>query len=228
MVTQGVAPLDQGGDAALAEGEHVDAVPAQAVGQSVHLTVLRPQAPRGPVGVHQVQVGLVQQAGAAEEPAEGCQIGGGGIQPAGAHDADGVLGKGTDILAGGVGLGQTARVEIILWGIGVREARRLQDSGAEIVHEVHAAHRLHHQLGQGIAIVGVDTVGPGRRLEPLGGQALRQVVCGALIGVIKEEGISGGVPHEPGGVVQQHADGDLPVPLISHGEAGQVVGHRGL
>ena len=226
MVAQGVAPLHQGGDAALVEGELVDIVPTQAVGQGVILAVRRPQALHRPVGVHEVQPFLAQQVVSAQKPAEGGQVGGGGVEAAGAHDAHGVLGQGPGVLGGGVGLGQEPGVKVVPGGVGVGEARRVQNSGVEVVHKVHAAHRLHHQLGQGVAVVGVDTVGTGVGLEPLGGQPLQQIVGGALIGVAKEEGVPGGVPHEAGGVVQQHADGDVLVPLVGHGETGQVLGHR--
>ena len=96
----------------------------------------------------------------------------------------------------------------------------------EVVAVAHAAGGLDDQPRQGIAVVGVDAVGSGVRLEGLGGEPLQQLIRGVTVVVSKEEGAGTGAAHEAGGVVEEHADGDVLVAGIRHGELRQVGGDR--
>lgn len=148
--------------------------------------------------------------------------------PPGAYDTQGILRQGPGILGGGVGPGQAVRVEVPAGGEGVCQLPRRQKGGADIVHVFHSGGRLHHQLGQSIAIVGVDAVGARLGLEPLRGEAPEQRIGGLWIGIVKEKGIAGAVPHQAGGMVQEHPHRDALIPLVCHAELRQDLRHRRL
>ena len=225
MIAQGVAALHQGLDAALAEGKPLHGVPAQAVAQGVGGVRVGPDAPVILRRRHGVQGGLPQQLRSDQGAAEGGQVAGGGVDAAGAHQVQAVLGQGPGVRAP-VGFRQPPGVEGIAGGEGVFQARGLQDTGPHVVHEFHAGDGLHHQLRQGEAIVTVDAVCAGISLQPLSGKLLQQTVGGHRISVPEQHGVLKVGPHQPGGVVQQHPHGDLPVPLVRHFEVLQVPGHR--
>ena len=46
------------------------------------------------------------------------------------------------------------------------------------------------------------------------------------IRVVKQEAVAIGAAHQAGGVVEQHAHGDVLIPLVRHGEFRDVVGDR--
>ena len=224
MVIQCVAAFYQGLDTALGEGEPLHCVPAQAEGERVQ-RVLRPDS-AAVLGVgHGVQRGLAEKGGVRQSSAEGDQIGGGGVHPAGTHGVQAVPGQSPGIGAL-IDTGQTVRIKIAGRCKGAFQVRRLQNVTIHIVHEVHSADRFHHQLCQGEAVVAVDAVCAGVCLEPLGGKPLQQLVRGRGVGVIKEQGAVKSGAHQPGGVVEQHPHGDVPVPGIGHFEILQISGHR--
>ena len=136
VVVQGVAALHQGLDVALAEGIPLHVVPAQAVGQGVRLSAVGPQAPAVLRIGHGVQRGLAQQLRAGQGAAEGRQIGGGGVDAAGADGVQGILGQGPGIGAPVDG-GQIVGVKVPAGGEGAVQVQRGQDVLVHIVHEVH-------------------------------------------------------------------------------------------
>ena len=46
------------------------------------------------------------------------------------------------------------------------------------------------------------------------------------IRVVKQEAVAVGTAHQAGGVVEQHAHGDVLIPFVRHGELRDVVGDR--
>ena len=227
MVVQGVAALYQGLDIALAEGIPLHVVPAQAVGQGVRLPAVGPDAAGILRGGHGVQAGLAQQLRACQGAAEGSKIGGGGVDAAGADGVQGILGQGPGIGAP-VNGSQIAGVKVPAGGEGAVQVQGSQDLLVHIVHEGLAGDGLHHQLRQGEAVVAVDAEGAGIRSQPLGGELLQQRVVGFGAGLAEQHGAGEAGAQDAGGVVQQHPDGDVFVPLIRHLEVRQVPGHRGV
>ena len=226
MVGQGIPALHQGLDAVLVEGEHVDIVPAQAIGQGVVLAVLGPHALHRLVGGHGGQRLLTEECLAGESSAKGRQIGGGGVDTAAPIDGQGLRRQGPGLAGGEVGLRQTAGIKVVAGDKGALQSQGLRDLLCQEITEVHAAGRLNHQLGQGEAVVGVDAVGPRVRLEGLGGEPLQQVIGGVILPVGKEEGAGAGAAHKAGRVVQEHPHGDILIPLVGHGEVREVGGDR--
>ena len=221
-------PLGRGLDAAVGKGIPVDAVPAQAVAHHV-LVVLRPQA----AGVLVSQGGgaallIEHRVGTPHLPAEGGQVGGGGVDAAGAVDAHRLVGQGTGVLSGEVGFGQQALVKILAGEPGVVQPGGLQNGLADIGVKVLAADRLHHQLRQGEAVVAVDAEGAGVGLQRLTGELLQQGVRRQGVRIVQQEAVGGGGAGQAGGVVQQHPHGDVLIPRVRHGEIGQIGGHRGV
>lgn len=96
--------------------------------------------------------------------------------PPGAVDAHGLGGEGAGLVRPVVGFGQQALVEVLAGEPGVLQPGGLQNGLAHVVVKVHTADRLHHQLGQGEAVVAVDAERAGIGLEGLAGQLLQQGV----------------------------------------------------
>ena len=55
---------------------------------------------------------------------------------------------------------------------------------------------------------------------------LQQVIRGVILPVGKEEGAGAGTAHKARGVVQEHPNGDILIPLVGHGEVREVGGDR--
>ena len=228
VVEDGVAPLGHGLNAAVGKGVPVDAVPAQAVGDHI-LGVLRPNAPGVLVG-HGGGNGVRAENPVLTEhrSAEGGQIGGGGVDAAGAVDAHGLGGEGAGLVRPVVGLGQQALVEVLAGEPGVLQPGGLQNGLAHVVVKVHTADRLHHRLGQGEAVVAVDAERAGIGLEGLAGQLLQQGVGRQGVRVVEQEAVGDGGAGQARRVVEEHAHGDIRIAPVGHGEVRQVGGHRGV
>ena len=122
--------------------------------------------------------------------------------------------------------GQPVALQVLAGGEGVLQTGGGQEIAVHIVHEPHAADGLHHQLRQSEAVVAVDAEGTGVRRQRLGGELLQQCVVGLGAGLAEEHGVGEARALDAGGVVQQHPDGDVFVPLVRHGEVLEIPGHR--
>lgn len=222
VVAQGVATLHQSLDAVLGEGEEGYTVPAETVAEKIQ-RVVRPDAPVVLRPRHGLAGGGREQGVVRQCAAEGRQVRGGGVQAAGAHGVEAVLGKGAGV-ASGVGLGEKIGVKVVAGGKGALQAGGLQDVLAHILHEILTADSFHDQLGQGEAVIAVDAVCAGIGHQTLGGEGFQQIVHGGVICVVKQNGAGETAAHEAGGVVEQHPHGDVPVAGIRHAELGQIAG----
>ena len=158
-----------------------------------------------------------------EGPAEAGQVLRRGVKPARAGHAQAVLGQGA--LVSRLVDVRPAGLEIIAGEVSLIQTGLVKDAGVEAVLEIHVRHRLHHQLRQGEAVVAVDAVRAGVRLEALPGQAVQQIAGGGGRGVVEQHAAGKRGAHQPRGVVQQHADGDILIAGVRHLEAGQVPDH---
>ncbi len=120
-------------------------------------------------------------------------------------------------VAGGVGLGEPAEVDVH----GARHVERLEDVLLDELHERCAAHLLDDGAGDDEVGVAVLPLAAGREVERLLGPPIHNGLRGDRLEHERRHVVLGPVVLVAGGVRQQLADGDF----VGPGEIGEVLGH---